>query len=541
MSPDDSTPAELSQVLRDIDIVRSALAALEAATMVALDRAVRAQEAARAVPEGRRGRTVPTDVSMASRISPATASRRLGSSRRLVRHLPGLFRALAAGDITPESAHAVGRAVGVLDPGQRAQVDDVMTGHLAYLDGASPSQWAHEVGLIAHRLDPRGHGDRALRARKNRHVQIRSAPHGMADLHAHLSALDATAIRKRLSLEAERTRAAGDRRGHAAIMADALVDTLLGRDEAMDPVRLDVGLVITDRALLSPEDGDAAVIEGYGTAPTSTLLERLGRHAPDAPARDLLRRLFTHPTSGELVAVESRARTVPPGLARMVRLRDQVCRGPFCGAPIRQVDHVEPWSRGGATSAENANGLCARCNGAKEAAMTAVERRVREGRSVTRWTGRSGLTVRTAPPALLAPGATDEDISAATADAASGNSIPPSHKAPSDTESRAETCHSDVEQPLTCSVEQPLTCSVEKSPLGEGDLVAANSLAVTTPDRAQDHSMGQHPRLISRAMVGLPLRPPSVTSHSPTDLDRHTPTSRLGRALAEGITERSPP
>lgn len=418
----------LAELLHGLDAVRSALAALEARTVVALDEAMRASEGEQGVPESRRGRTVSHEVAMASRISPASASRRLGSSRRLVRHMPRLFRALASGLMTAEAAHAVGRSVGVLDPAQRADVDAALAVHLPYLDGASPGQWAREVELVAHRLAPDEHELRARRAHNDRSVRIERGEHGMAHLHAHLPALDAAAIRKRLDLEAEHLRAAGDRRGHSVIMADVLTDTLLGRDGAMDPVSFDVGVVITDRALLTPDRADAAVIDGYGAAPVSDLLERLGASArdgatcagsaagsgagagaptdgasPDGPTRDVLRRLFTHPTTGELVAVESRGRSFPLGLRRMIRLRDQVCMGPYCGAPIRQIDHVEAASEGGPTSLANGNGLCARCNVAKEEAMRKVTRTSAEGRSTTRWTSRLGSSATTSPPPLTTP------------------------------------------------------------------------------------------------------------------------------------------
>lgn len=55
------------------------------------------------------------------------------------------------------------------------------------------------------------------------------------------------------------------------------------------------------------------------------------------------------------------------GLARFIRLRDQVCRVPWCDAPIRHTDHPEGAASGGQTSDLNAQGLCEACNYAKEA------------------------------------------------------------------------------------------------------------------------------------------------------------------------------
>ena len=80
-----------------------------------------------------------------------------------------------------------------------------------------------------------------------------------------------------------------------------------------------------------------------------------------------LRRLYTAPDSGRLTAMDSRARRVPDGLARLIAARDQICRTPWCGAPIRHYDHIKPFREGGPTSAENIQGLCEACNQAKEA------------------------------------------------------------------------------------------------------------------------------------------------------------------------------
>ena len=54
-------------------------------------------------------------------------------------------------------------------------------------------------------------------------------------------------------------------------------------------------------------------------------------------------------------------------LRRFVLLRDQVCRTPWCEAPIRHVDHANPARADGDTTAPNGQGLCEACNYAKDA------------------------------------------------------------------------------------------------------------------------------------------------------------------------------
>jgi hypothetical protein len=217
-------------------------------------------------------------------------------------------------------------------------------------------------------------------------------------------------------------RAAGARTPARALEADLLVDAVLRAGATGDAPaaptprpRLDLGVVITDTALLERGDeSECALLEGYGSIPahviTDTLqgrppgtvvdrpdqarprapgpasdptrgegagtgtgagagagnmLEAPGEH-PDHEAAAVFRRLYRSPSSRELVAMESRARAFPVGLARLIRLRDVTCRTPWCNAVIRQIDHVLPHHRGGPTSVENGQGLCVRCNLAKE-------------------------------------------------------------------------------------------------------------------------------------------------------------------------------
>ncbi|WP_347352821.1 DUF222 domain-containing protein, partial [Intrasporangium sp.] len=90
------------------------------------------------------------------------------------------------------------------------------------------------------------------------------------------------------------------------------------------------------------------------------------RDATSRAARHWLRRLYTHPGTGTLVAMDSTARLFPAGLRRFLIARDGVCRTPWCDAPIRHADHIHPHTDGGPTSQLNGQGLCIRCNLTKD-------------------------------------------------------------------------------------------------------------------------------------------------------------------------------
>jgi hypothetical protein len=79
-----------------------------------------------------------------------------------------------------------------------------------------------------------------------------------------------------------------------------------------------------------------------------------------------LRRLYTAPETGDLVAMDSRRRLFPPPLRRFIQIRDDTCRTPYCDAPIRHHDHIIPWHDNGPTSLTNGAGLCEACNHTKE-------------------------------------------------------------------------------------------------------------------------------------------------------------------------------
>ncbi|HJB10859.1 MAG TPA: HNH endonuclease [Candidatus Brachybacterium merdavium] len=433
--PEEHGSHDYTQLLGRIHEAGSALGALQAHTVVSHAAATRREDrraardqaaheadviAPQARTDDRADQRSGKDLSLITRRSPSEASHALRASRRLVESMPNLLGALTDGKITADIAHKAASKAGSLEPEECRELDRLLGERLPDLDGAGTRRWGQEISAAIQGLDPDGAVGRHQRARRERCVTLRPGEHGMATLSARLPGIDAAQAHKRLSLEAERLRADGDRRGHQAIMADVLVDTILGRDDQMDPTTLDIGLIITDRALFSPDDGEIAQVEGYGAVPAEAVREQLraalrdpkapqeDRYGPDGPTvRAVLRRLYTHPTSGELVAVESKAKVFPSALARFLRWRDLSCRGPFCNAAIRQSDHIVPRSTGGPTSIDNGQGACAHDNG-KEEHFRSVRRIPQPpgGGHRVEWTSPNGISRTTSPPPLTRPSRT---------------------------------------------------------------------------------------------------------------------------------------
>ena len=213
---------------------------------------------------------------------------------------------------------------------------------------------------LAITLDQESVVARAANAEKDRRVSVRPAPDTMTWLGALLPVKDGVAVFAALDQAAKTAKAAGDERTRGQVMADTLVNRVTGRTTAEAKPRIEVKIVMTADSLANDSD-QPAMVDGYGPVPAAWAREAL------TDAEVFVRRLFTDPV-GNLVAMESRSRKAPDGLAEFITTRDGgICRTNGCDAPIRNIDHAQRHADGGETSAENLQGLCERCNQAKEA------------------------------------------------------------------------------------------------------------------------------------------------------------------------------
>jgi hypothetical protein len=269
---------------------------------------------------------------------------------------------------------------------------------------------------------------RAAQAVNERTVSLRPAPDTMTYLTALLPVADGVAAYAALNKEADTRRATGDARSRGQVMADTLVERLTGTPGGITGIELQ--LIMTDRTLLQG-DGEPARLPGYGIIPAETARTLItgtarggntgqpprpaptGNPSPDpayrphpasgpAPALDLwVRRLYTAPGTGDLIAMDSKARLFPPRLSRLLQIRDDTCRTPYCDAPIRHHDHITAWHHGGKTTTENGQGLCEACNHTKEApGWTAKPLPTSSG---TDTTGRHTVQLRTPPATPTSP------------------------------------------------------------------------------------------------------------------------------------------
>lgn len=378
------------------------------------------------VPRALRGRGVADQIAMARRITPTQASGQVALHRVLIETLPRTTSLLERGEISEWAAQEVAKNVFVLDDDKRAQIDAELEPRLPTL---TATRTGNVTRARAQELDPAAAVARAKRAVADRRTSLRPAPDGMSILRSVLPTKDGVAAYKTLTQVAKSAKSSGDERSKGQIMADTLVERVTGA-KTVDEIPVEVNLLMTDTTLLNDDDRAAwmdghpipgrlardialgvasspagirrtpdpdetessGVDDGQaGAAPEHAVQDELA-HGPDAtedpegapcePERragptgpspnDLtnaarwIRRLYTDPRTGELVAADPRRRLFRGEVRRFILQRDQRCRTPWCDAAIHDIDHATRYADGGATTADNGIGHCQRFNLVKE-------------------------------------------------------------------------------------------------------------------------------------------------------------------------------
>jgi Domain of unknown function (DUF222) len=409
LDPDTSSEGGLDDVGR-VDAIRAleelvcTATAAQAKLAADLDASQRACQADAGVPAARRGRGVAAQVGLARRESHHRGQRHLGLAKIVVTELPQTWVAWRTGRISEWTATLIARETACLTRQDRMSVDAVVAGDPARLEAMGLREVVAACQAEAARLDVEAMVKRRRRAEADRHVSLRPAPDAMTWLTALLPVKDGVAVLAALTRAAGTARAAGDPRSKGQVMADTLVSSALGEREGTPGGGVALNLVMSDHTLFG--DGTAAEepahIEGFGPIPAE-LAREIVTGACTRGEQIWLRRLYTHPTTGELVTMDARSRLFRNSLARLIRLRDQTCRTPWCEAPIRHTDHPQGVEQDGQTSTLNGQGLCEACNYAKQAPgwhARPTPTTSPPGRHQIETTTPTGHTHRTRPPRL---------------------------------------------------------------------------------------------------------------------------------------------
>ena len=396
----DAGDEERISLIRALEELTCAAAGAQAVVTADFDRSQRQAQADAGMPARRRGRGVAAQVALARRESPHRGQQHLGLAKILTTEMPHTLSALRAGRITEWRATLLARETACLAVEHRAEVDLTLSGDGERAEAMGDAELVAEARTLAYRLDPHSFVERRSRAEAQRRVTLRPAPDVMSQLSALLPVKDGVAVYASLKSYADAAVAGGDARGRGQIMADTLVARVTGatgETSGTGGVQVSVNLVVSDEVLLAGQPGEAYV-EGHGPVPAPIARDWVAEAAQSESGVEL-RRVYARPGTGELVAMDSRARVFRGGLAHLIRVRDRTCRTPWCDAPLRHHDHVVGVAEGGETSERNGQGLCVACNHAKQAPGWAARPRAGPRHSVETTTPTGHRYVATAPPA----------------------------------------------------------------------------------------------------------------------------------------------
>ena len=396
------------ELIAEAERLKNSLCAVQAQAAVALKRA-RVEERAH-LPTPMRERGIGTEVALARRESPHRGGIHLGLAVVLCRELPHTLAAMEAGLCSEWRALQLAQGTACLSLDDRRAIDATLMADPSTTEGWGERRFRAEVDRRAYAADPAAAVARHRKAVNERHTSLRPAADGMVRLSALLPLSEGVSVHATLSRAADSARAAGDERTRGQVMADTLVTRALSETtaEGTPVVPVVVQVTVSDGVLLNlpgAQGDQAGWVGAPGVGPVPLCADDVRDLVARAHAEGLasLRRLYVDP-AGQLVAMDSQARTFPAGLAAFLEARDRTCRTPWCDAPVRHRDHVVPHADGGATSAVNGQGLCEGCNHAKEsAAWSAVVTAALARQHEVETTTASGRRYRSRAPGLPPP------------------------------------------------------------------------------------------------------------------------------------------
>ena len=391
----EASEKELRILVERCEQVKSKAAAAQARATALWAEKRRATEEAAGIPVARRGKGLASEIALARHDAPIKGNTHLGLARALVHEMPHTLAALEAGVLSEWRATLIVRESACLTVEDRRTLDEELCADTTELVGWGNNRVEAEAKKIAARLDVAAVVERNTKAENDRCVTIRPAANGMVYVSLLMPLSQGVGVYAALKRHAD---LCGDGRSRGQVMADTAYERITGRT-VTEPVDINLNLVLADTTLFGGDDCPG-YLAGYGPVPAQVVRHLLGDAVADEYATATLRRLYRHPESGQLVAMESRARIFPKGLARFIGLRDQTCRTPYCNAPIRHHDHATPDRDGGKTTALNGLGLCEACNYAKEADGWTVITSEEHGEHTARYVTPTGATYHSIAPPL---------------------------------------------------------------------------------------------------------------------------------------------
>jgi len=341
-------------------------------------------------------RTMAAEVAFALRLNRNTAGIMVFEATRLVGQLPLFQKALSEGTIIWSHARKMLEVTENLPA-------EVLPMFERQVLPAAKKYTATRFGQVAVRVRERLHPvpleERAALSQKDRRVLVEPDLNGMAWLKAYMPVDDAHAVFDRLTrmaknldesdLPKDEQRTLDQRR--TDVFRDLLVDGV-GPDGLGEGIRGTVSVTVPVLTLLG-QSNEPAILNGHSPIDAETARRIAG-------SATSFTRILVHPETGCTLSVGRESYSPPAELKKYTEVRDGTCRAPGCNrqATHSEVDHTQPWSDGGTTSADNLAHLCSPCHRLKHQSSFTTSQKA-NGDLV--WTSPSGKEYLTEPASYI--------------------------------------------------------------------------------------------------------------------------------------------
>ncbi|MHC5795821.1 HNH endonuclease signature motif containing protein [Lacisediminihabitans sp. FW035] len=344
-------------------------------------------------------RSLVSELAAALRLPERTTENLIEESRFLLRELPATLSALSDGDISYRHAQAMIDHAGSLPVEARRSFEEAA---LPFALTLTASRFDHRVRVLRERAHPESIEVRHATCRDKRELSLDPARDGMAWLTAYLPADTAHAIFQRATDAAVSLQGEGETRTLTQLRADVFADLLIDGTTDSTHHTPNLGAGIRARVLVTVpvlsllgHGTEPAVLEGYGPIDLATA-RQLAAGAPGFV------RILTHPETGAVLSLGRDRYAIPPDLRAWLRMRDETCRAPGCGAPARRcdLDHTQDWQHRGPSNHDNLAHLCPKHHDQKHHTRWSVEHL---GGGDLEWTSPTGHRYVTEPATRMEP------------------------------------------------------------------------------------------------------------------------------------------
>lgn len=289
------------------------------------------------------------EIRAALRLTRRSAETRLGFAMDLQERFPRVNEMLRSGKIDTPRARTIVSGVSHVSDRAAGRILDII------LDSApslTTSQLAKRIRKLCAEVEPQEAHERYVDAIAERRVVFEQSWDLSAEFHAYGIPIErASSIGRRINGFARSLRSSGDERTIDQIRVDVLLDLLEGNDLGAAGGTVDIKVDLTT---LMGLDDRAGEIPGWGP-----VIADMAKKT--ALAQQKVSWSFqVRDENGDIVAADVTRRRPSAAQKRMVHAMSPTCSFPGCVVPASDcdIDHINPWAKGGLTTVANSDPKC---------------------------------------------------------------------------------------------------------------------------------------------------------------------------------------